>query len=558
MTARELLRRHRLPLSCAVVLALLGAGVALAAPLAVAQATDAALGGDERGVVRAALALVAVAVVAAAARWTGVRLQARVAETVLHDLRVAAAEQTAQLSVIDLGGSRQGDVLQRLGDDIAVLGIAAREAVPESVRALALLLLGAVGVLALHPLLALAAVVWLPVVAIALLRFRRRADPVYARERSDAAAVSSALVETAEAAGTIVRFRAQEPQIGSVSVRAEALSATQLEGMRARNRLYPVLEAVEGATVITVLLAGAALVDAGRIGIGAVAGATVAAGALLGPIEVLVGWLDELLAGRPALRRVLELVRRPASPTPPAVPVPLPGRGRLELRDVRFAYGDGPDVLRGIDLVVSPGERVAVTGPSGAGKSTLARIACRLEDPTSGDVLLGGVQLSDADMQELRRRVAHVPQLGRLLGPTLLDDVRLGRPEATHAEVRAAFDTIGVGDWCDGLPAGLATPTPGGLSAGERQMVALARLVLLDPAVVVLDEATSALDDELDARVDAAVAAALGGRAVLILAHRSSTAAAADRRVVLKDGRLVAAETEGHRGATGTTPCRHG
>ena len=221
-------------------------------------------------------------------------------------------------------------------------------------------------------------------------------------------------------------------------------------------------------------------------------------------------------------------------------------RGELRVEGLSFAYADGPPVLADVDLVLAEGERLALVGPTGAGKSTLAKLMARLYDPTAGRVTFAGVDLRDADPADLRHRITVVPQEGYLFTGTLLDNVRIGRPDATDAEVAAALDSLGLLDRFRALPAGLATEVQergARLSAGERQLVSLARAALADPAVLVLDEATSSLDPGTELLVEDAMARLMEGRTVVVIAHRLSTAERADRVGVVADGRLVELDT---------------
>jgi ATP-binding cassette subfamily B protein len=223
-------------------------------------------------------------------------------------------------------------------------------------------------------------------------------------------------------------------------------------------------------------------------------------------------------------------------------PTPMPAGGTIELDHVSFRYADGPEVLADVSLVVHPGERLAVVGPTGAGKSTVAKLVARLYDPTAGVVRIGGVDLRDVQMTELRRHVCVVPQEGFLFAGSIRDNVRFGRGDATDAEVDDALDACGALERFASLPEGLDTPVRergSRLSAGERQLVSLARAALADPEVLVLDEATSSLDPGTERLVEQALERLVSGRTVIVIAHRLTTAERADRIAVIDGGRLV-------------------
>jgi ATP-binding cassette subfamily B protein len=239
--------------------------------------------------------------------------------------------------------------------------------------------------------------------------------------------------------------------------------------------------------------------------------------------------------------------------------VDLPPTGDIEVCGVTFGYGEGTPVLRGIDLTITHGERLALVGPTGAGKSTLAKLVARLYDPTDGVVRFGGVDLRDATLRSLRERIVVVPQEGFLFSGTVRENIRLARGDATDAEIADALDAIGVLQRFEALPQGLETEVHergSRLSAGEKQLVSLARAALVDPALLVLDEATSSLDPGTELLVEHALDRLMEGRTVIVIAHRLSTAQRADRVGVVTGGQLAEVGThddlvrdEGHYAA---------
>jgi ATP-binding cassette subfamily B protein len=222
--------------------------------------------------------------------------------------------------------------------------------------------------------------------------------------------------------------------------------------------------------------------------------------------------------------------------------VDLPARGALSVDRVDFAYAGGGLVLSDVSLDIPVGARIALVGPTGAGKSTLAKLIARLYDPTAGSVRYAGIDLRDATLRSLRERVVVVPQEGFLFNGTILDNIRLARADATDAQVLDALEAIGVRERFASLPEGLATEVRergSRLSAGEKQLVSLARAALADPAVLVLDEATSSLDPGTEVVVEHAMARLMEGRTVIVIAHRLSTAQRADLVGVVAEGRLL-------------------
>jgi ATP-binding cassette subfamily B protein len=237
----------------------------------------------------------------------------------------------------------------------------------------------------------------------------------------------------------------------------------------------------------------------------------------------------------------------------------MPSQGDVVVDHVSFGYAGAAPVLHDVSLTIAPGERLALVGPTGAGKSTLAKLVARLYDPTDGRITFGGVDLRHATLGSLRRRVVVVPQEGFLFHGTIRDNVRLARAGATDADVDAALDAVGVLERFRALPEGLDTHVNergSRLSAGEKQLVSLARAALVDPALLVLDEATSSLDPGTELLVEQAMDRLMEGRTVVVIAHRLSTAERADRVGVVSGGRLVEVgthedlvEREGHYAA---------
>jgi ATP-binding cassette, subfamily B, bacterial len=264
----------------------------------------------------------------------------------------------------------------------------------------------------------------------------------------------------------------------------------------------------------------------------------------VGPVQFGTQVLTDAQNAIAGWRRVIGILDTPADLVDPGPAGRVLPAGALDVvfEGVGFAYPGGPPVLRDIDLAIPAGRRVAVVGETGSGKSTLAKLLTRLMDPSEGRVLLDGVDLREISEVSLRSSVVLVPQEGFLFDDTLAANARYGRLGATDAEIAAAAAEIGLGDWLAGLPDGLETRVGQrgeSLSAGERQLVALLRAQLADPDLLVLDEATSAVDPELETRIGRALDRLMSGRTSVTIAHRLSTAEAADEVVVVDRGRIV-------------------
>ena len=256
-----------------------------------------------------------------------------------------------------------------------------------------------------------------------------------------------------------------------------------------------------------------------------------------GPLMWIIEMLAELQRAMVGWRRVLELVDSDVTLSDPgAEGTPIPhGRGEVHIQGVRLTYPGGPEVLKGIDLHVPSGKRIALVGQTGSGKTTLARLMSRFIDPTEGSISVGGVNLRDVPMSSLRRSVAVVPQEGFLFDGNILSNLAYALPDAADDDLArratAAFESLGLESWVARLPDGLKTPVgPRGelLSAGERQLVSIARAYLRDPDLLILDEATSAVDPATEVRISRALEGLMQGRTAVVIAHRLSTAERAD------------------------------
>ncbi|HLT70727.1 MAG TPA: ABC transporter ATP-binding protein, partial [Acidimicrobiales bacterium] len=283
-------------------------------------------------------------------------------------------------------------------------------------------------------------------------------------------------------------------------------------------------------------------VHQGSLTVGTVAFFVLTLSNLFEPVQQLSQLFNMVQSAGAGLQKLYELLDTPVDVDERPGAVDLPDTGDVEVERVSFAYGDGPSVLRDVSLRIPAGARLALVGPTGAGKSTLAKLIARLYDPTEGRVRFGGVDLRDATLSSLRGRIVVIPQEGFLFNGTIRDNVRLARADATDAEVDDALRAVGAHDRFAALPDGLDTEVRergSRLSAGEKQLVSLARAALADPAVLVLDEATSSLDPGTEALVEAAVDRLMEGRTVVVIAHRLSTAERADLVGVVAGGELV-------------------
>jgi ATP-binding cassette subfamily B protein len=322
----------------------------------------------------------------------------------------------------------------------------------------------------------------------------------------------------------------------------EAQFTANMKTIKIANRFFPVVE-FDGVVGIAVIIGiGGLFAHHGIVTVGTVAAFVLYLSNLFEPIQQLGQSYNMVQASAAAMQKLFELLDQQPSITERPGAVELPERGALEVSGVSFGYGDGADVLAGVSLRVGTGERLALVGPTGAGKSTLAKLMVRFYDPRQGTVSYGGVDLRDTTLGSLRQRIVVVPQEGFMFFGTIRDNIRIGRPGATDADVDAAVEALGLSERFAVMAEGIDTEVRergSRLSAGERQLVSLARAALADPTVLVLDEATSNLDPGTEHAVEMALDRLTEHRTVIVVAHRLSTAAHSDRIAVVDDGHLI-------------------
>ncbi len=537
-------------------LAVVAAVARVLVPIAVQQTVDTAvLGADGVDATRAAalvgLAAVGLAVGAACSALVNVRLF-RSSESGLLTLRTRAFRHVHDLSVLTQSTERRGSLVSRVTSDVDTISMFVQWGG-------IMLLVSVLQIVVATVLMAvyswqLTLLVWACFVPLVLVlpRMQRGVNRRYSEVRERYGAMLGAVSEAVVGAETIRAYGVAERTQRRIDA---AVAATRRAMVRAQNLVAVVFSSgvlVANLVLAVVVVAGTWLGVAGELSVGRVLAFLFLVQLFTGPVQMATEILNELQNAVAGWRRVLGVLETPVDvpdPGPDAVPSPR-GPATLSFEGVGYAYPDGPPVLQDVDLRIAAGTSVAVVGATGSGKTTLAKLVARFMDPTEGAVRLDGVDLRDVASSDLRRRVVLVPQEGFLFDGTLAQNVAYGLRDASDpdadaqvaARVREAVDVLGLDAWVAELPAGLATPVGQRgelLSAGERQLVALARASLADGDLLLLDEATSAVDPVAEVRIARALRELSRGRTTLTIAHRLSTAEAADLVVVVHAGRVV-------------------
>jgi ATP-binding cassette, subfamily B, bacterial len=539
---RKLVRPFRARYAVAGAAVVVSTLITLAGPLLVGYAVDAGIKKDDLHALNvAALIFLCLAILKPFVVRTQTLFAARAGERFLDALRVATFDKLQALPLGFFERERAGVLISRLTSDVQSLNELVRDALVEITGSALQIVLTIVALIVLSPKLAAISIVALPILVASSWSFHHGAGRAYHAIRDRVAETLTALQEGLAGVRVVQAFRREQRTLERYRPRSQAQVSAWRRASFVNIRLFAFLPLAQASALIVVLLAAASMYSKGQISIGTVTAFVLYLIQLFDPIGRFTEWLGEFRQGLAALGKIVGLLEVPVSIAQKPDAVELPHEGALSLHGVTFGYRKRP-VVRDLTLDVAAGEHVALVGATGAGKSTVAKLLTRQYDPQRGSIELGGADLRDATLASLRQQIVLLPQEGHLFSGTIADNVRLAHPETTDEDVRRALRTIGALDRFEALPDGLDTDvqTRGlRLSAGERQLVGIARIALADPAVIVLDEATSSLDPATELAVETALAAVAEGRTVITIAHRLSTAQRADRVAVMEHGRLV-------------------
>jgi ATP-binding cassette subfamily B protein len=497
---------------------------------------------DTRVLNATVVAYVIVAVLAYVTNRAQTLLINRVGEEFLRDLRLSVFAHLQRLSMPFYDREKAGVIVSRMTSDIDALAELVQMGLALFVSNGLLLVISVVVLATVSWQLLLVVAIAMPPVILASVKFQRDSNDAYLDVRDRIGATLTHLQEGIAGVRVVQAFGREDVEVGRFRRGNRKLFDSHMRSVWVSAWYLPVIELAGWGTTALALGVGGWWVHNGVLTLGTVAFFVLTLSNLFEPVQQLSQLFNTVQSAGAGLRKLFELLDTPVDVPERTGAVDLPARGDIEVEHVGFAYAGGTPVLHDVSLRIGVGTRLALVGPTGAGKSTLAKLIARLYDPTDGRVRFGGVDVRDATLASLRQRVVVIPQEGFLFNGTIRDNVRMARAGASDADVDEALRVVGAYDRFVVMPEGLDTEVRergSRLSAGEKQLVSMARAALADPAVLVLDEATSSLDPGTEALVEGAVDHLLDGRTVVVIAHRLSTAARADLVGVVADGRLV-------------------
>ncbi|CAL9462652.1 ABC transporter ATP-binding protein [Streptomyces sp. enrichment culture] len=543
---RRLLRGFRTPLLISLALVAVDAGMGLLLPVLIRNGIDDGVTRVALGAVWASSLLGLLAVLAQWAAQTGeIRMTGRTGERILYSLRLKIFAQLQRLGLDYYERELTGRIMTRMTTDVDALSTFLQTGLVTAFVSVVTFFGIMVALLVIDVQLALIVFATLPPLIIATYFFRRASVKAYELARERVSTVNADLQESVAGLRIVQAFRRERDGGRRFAERSDSYRQARIRGQWLISVYFPFVQLLSSAAAAAVLVVGGGRIDDATLTTGALVAYLLYIDLFFAPVQQLSQVFDGYQQAAVSLGRIQELLREPTSTKAPEKPRDVASlRGEIAFEDVHFKYGgaDDEEALSGIDLRIPAGQTVAFVGETGAGKSTLVKLVARFYDPTGGRVTVDGQDLRTLDLTSYRHRLGVVPQEAYLFPGTVRDAIAYGRPDATDAEVEAAARAVGAHEMIATLTGGYlheVAERGRNLSAGQRQLIALARAELVDPDVLLLDEATAALDLATEAQVNQATDRVAGRRTTLVVAHRLTTAARADRVVVMDGGRVA-------------------
>ncbi|MET8582422.1 ABC transporter ATP-binding protein [Streptomyces collinus] len=541
---RRLLRGFGLPLLVSLLLVAVDAGAGLLLPVLIRHGIDAGVTKTAVGAVWAASLLGLLTVLVQWGAQIGeTRMTGRTGERVLYALRLKIFAQLQRLGLDFYERELTGRIMTRMTTDVDALSTFLQTGLVTAFVSVVTFFGIMVVLLVIDVQLALVVFATLPPLIIATFFFRRASVKAYELARERVSVVNADLQESVAGLRIVQAFRRERDGGRRFAERSDSYRQARIRGQWLISVYFPFVQLLSSVAAAAVLIAGAGRIEAATLTTGALVAYLLYIDLFFAPVQQLSQVFDGYQQATVSLGRIQELLREPTSTRAADEPREVGVlRGDIAFEDVHFAYGADEEALTGIDLTIPAGQTVAFVGETGAGKSTLVKLVARFYDPTSGRVTVDGAELRTLDLTAYRHRLGVVPQEAYLFPGTVRDAIAYGRPDATDAEVEAAARAVGAHEMVATLDGGYlheVAERGRNLSAGQRQLIALARAELVDPDILLLDEATAALDLATEAQVNQATDRLAGRRTTLVVAHRLTTAARADRVVVMDHGRVA-------------------